>query len=397
MGKNERTILVSYISELINAEFDNRLPSRIPDGVSVKMICEVAEKQGMEYLLLNPLLSFDAVCREDKDLIREHVVRAVLISAAQMNEIDILSRFFENEGIDFQMLKGAVLKRIYPKPEMRSMGDIDILTDPKQIEKIQELLCEAGYISIGEIEHHNILSKDPFIEVEMHRYLPEDLSLKLDKKYFTVGAGNRICGDSKHEYEFSLEDNYVYMITHMARHFYKRGCGIRGLVDIYVYLNKYADAMEWEKVHQKLLVNGVDAFEKYMKHLAYTWLEKKKWSDFEVNLFDYMLNGDVYGKEENGIWGQYVRSCSDSNSADDFATRLQLRMWYIFPPYRYMSQYYSWLKSRPYLLPYAWAYRALRHNRTGEIRKSLISRADPSTIRNMQEIYKKVNLKFDQE
>ena len=31
-------------------------------------------------------------------------------------------------------------------------------------------------------------------------------------------------------YDFEAEDFYIYMMAHMAKHFYKRGCGIRNLV-----------------------------------------------------------------------------------------------------------------------------------------------------------------------
>ena len=382
-----------FLAELINASIYNKTISEVPTGISAERIYSIAQRQGMIYLLLNPLLAANNVPEEIKNRIRKVIVWDTLTSKVQMHAIDTLGELFEKNGIRHQMLKGAVLKKIYPKPEMRGMSDIDILIDPKQLSEIDYLLKKSGYISQGFIDHHDIYDKSPFLSLEMHRFLSEDKSMNFSRDYFD----SEECKASgcEYTYEFSLENYYTYMITHMARHFYKRGCGVRGLVDIYVFLSKYSEKMDWEYTISQLEKLNITDFEYYMKRLAYSWINGNNLNEFETHLFDYMIDGGVYGKEENGIWSQYAKENIKSDNESNFKTKLQLRMWYIFPPYSYMEHYYSWLKNKPILLPWAWIYRALKRNSTGRSRNSLTQEVDSATIRNMQEIYKKMNLKFD--
>ena len=63
----------------------------------------------------------------------------------QQHELDCIRQAFEQNGIDYMLLKGARLKSLYPKSEMRQMGDADILIRVGQYEKIKPLLTALGY------------------------------------------------------------------------------------------------------------------------------------------------------------------------------------------------------------------------------------------------------------
>ena len=152
-----------FLAELINASIYNKTILEVPTGISAERIYMIAQRQGMIYLLLNPLLAANNVPEEIKNRIRKVIVWDTLTSKVQMHAIDTLGELFEKNGIRHQMLKGAVLKKIYPKPEMRGMSDIDILIDPKQLSEIDYLLKKSGYISQGFIDHHDIFDKSHFL------------------------------------------------------------------------------------------------------------------------------------------------------------------------------------------------------------------------------------------
>ena len=102
-----------FLAELINASIYNKTISEVPTGISAERIYMIAQRQGMIYLLLNPLLAANNVPEEIKNRIRKVIVWDTLTSKVQMHAIDTLGELFEKNGIRHQMLKGAVLKKIY--------------------------------------------------------------------------------------------------------------------------------------------------------------------------------------------------------------------------------------------------------------------------------------------
>ena len=107
-------------------------------------------------------------------------------------------------------------------------------------------------------------------------------------------------------YDFSNEDFYVYMMAHMAKHFYVKGCGIRNLVDVYVFNNKFADVLDRKYVKEQLQICGIATFTEHMEKLASIWLGDEKSDEFYDDLFLYMLDSGIYGKDENGIWNRFA-------------------------------------------------------------------------------------------
>ena len=54
----------------------------------------------------------------------------------QQLELENVMAHFEKEGIDYVPLKGWIIKNLYPKPDMRSMCDVDILIRDEDKKKI---------------------------------------------------------------------------------------------------------------------------------------------------------------------------------------------------------------------------------------------------------------------
>ncbi len=144
------------------------------------------------------------------------------------------------------------------------------------------------------------------------------------------------------------------MMAHMAKHFYKRGCGIRNLVDIYVFLEKFGGEMNADYLQKQFAGLGLTAFTEHMEKLARIWLQGEPGEAFYQQLFDYMQGCGIYGKDENGIWNRFC----DAQPEKGEKGRDVLKRWYWFPPYEYMVLYYPWLSRNPvagkFLLPAAW-------------------------------------------
>ena len=63
--------------------------------------------------------------------------KALVTNEHQMREVARVCEAFEQEKIDYMPLKGCRLKSLYPRPELRPMGDADILIRTEQYNKIK--------------------------------------------------------------------------------------------------------------------------------------------------------------------------------------------------------------------------------------------------------------------
>ena len=182
----------------------------------------------------------------------------------------------------------------------------------------------------------------------------------------------------------------------MAKHFYKRGCGIRNLVDIYVFLEKFGGEMNADYLQKQFAGLGLTAFTEHMEKLARIWLQGEPGEAFYQQLFDYMQGCGIYGKDENGIWNRFC----DAQPEKGEKGRDALKRWYWFPPYEYMVLYYPWLSRNPvagkFLLPAAWGIRAARGVvcGRGKYKREMLRQIDASQIGVRQDIYRRLQLHF---
>lgn len=391
-GEINLDLRAEYLADLIKAQFEGRNPGSIPDGVDLDEMYHMAINNHMEYLILGALLKSDNLEERYKDSFRRRVMHSIIKTATQISEMKELQKRCEDNGIVNQPMKGARLKYIYPSPEMREMSDVDILIHADSMNKAQEQLQEMGYILERSIKHHDVYYKNPYMVIEAHKSMYDKTVDNNQYQYFSDMSKAVLLDGCKYTYDFNVNDFYIYMIAHMAKHFYVMGCGIRNLLDIYVYICKNGDRIDRSYIDGELTKLGLQVFEDKMRKLAFAWMEDRSFSVFQQNLFDYMLGSGIYGKDENGIWSKFAEKKMQGKKI----SRSLLRLWYFFPPISYMAEYYSWLDEKPYLLPVAWGIRAFRgiFLKKGRDKREMIHEIKQEQIAVYQDIYQAMQLHF---
>ena len=381
-----------YLGKLIQAQLSGREVEPVPEGVTVSEITTIAKKNQMMYLLLEALMRAENISEEDKKNVRGMLMLRVCRAETQIYEFQELEKCFEKSGIRNQPMKGAVLRYLYPSPEMREMSDLDILIAPQDMEAADAILRERGYVMTQSVKHHDIYKKPPFLVVEVHRAMYDKTVDRNQNGYFQNFTRTRTKEGCQYTQVLGINDFYVYMMAHMAKHFYQMGCGIRHLVDLYVYLKKYSDSMDRAYIEKELEKCGILTFTLNMEQLATGWLDGKEVSTLHEKLFLYMLDSGIYGKDENGIWNKFVY---DKNR-DKKMSRGQLKRWYFFPPLYYMSEYFPYLEKKSWMLPWAWLMRGvgavLGHK--GSFKKRMIDDIEEEQIQALRDIYEEMELRF---
>ena len=375
-----------YTRELVFASFENRVPKSLPENLTMEECVDLCLRGQMQYLMFKSLLKI-AEGTPEFNTIRTALKRSTITTFLQVMVARQISTAFEEQGINHQLLKGSVLKGIYPSPEMRDMSDIDLVVYDESLDRAADVMKKMGFKNHGLIKHHMIFTNDQGIVVEVHWCLFDQNAGKNQHLYFK-DIRAKLSEGKQHTYEFGLEDFYIYMIAHMAKHFFETGCGIRNLVDIYVYLNKYQEMMDEPYLQHELDKCGILDFEKNMRELAYIWMDNRACPEFFEELFAYMVDSGIYGKTENGVWSQLAKEVQNK---DD-----NIKLRYYFPSIDFMSEKYPWLKNVPFLLPVAWVIRGVTgvaQQQSREHRRQ-IEGADKAKVDKMLNMYHRLNLNF---
>lgn len=264
--------------------------------------------------------------------------------------------------IDFIPFKGIVVKDCYDVPWLRSYGDIDIVIHEHDRKKCHELMLKNGYkynICSGTVYSYE---KSPE-HYEMHtEIMTVNVTKNADcKGYFKkLWAHARIYKDR--EYRFTPEFHLIYMITHIAKHIYYRGAGIRMYLDIAFIIKNKSEKIDWNYVLTELKKLRLDKFFAVVLGAIKRWFNTEPPIDIEEadkktmdEFCKFTMDGGVYG--DSGI--SYARAkIRISETEGKKAIKLRAVINAIFPPFEEMASRYAYVKDNPWLLPVSWIQRA---------------------------------------
>ena len=114
------------------------LSEDILDSLSPEMIAALYKKskpQDVTHIVANALLSRKLIPEgELKNVFLKEQMAAVFRHAQIRHELDRISRALDDARIPYMPLKGSVIRRFYPRPELRTSCDIDVLVKPSMLD-----------------------------------------------------------------------------------------------------------------------------------------------------------------------------------------------------------------------------------------------------------------------
>lgn len=278
--------------------------------------------------------------------------RHLVIGDRQLRAVDQLCAEFEKNGIDYMILKGCNLKKLYPKPEMRPMGDADILIRLEQYKDIRPIMQSLQYKTVKESSYDFVWqSENLYLELHKRLYAPAQTTLC---HYFGTGWEKAVLAQG-HRYEMSREDEYAYIFTHMAKHFRICGIGVRHLVDLYVYRNAYPDLDEKQIERIMKQLSMLDFYRNIRRTLS-VWFEDAPADTVTDMITEYVFSSGSFGTMENKV---YFDEMTKANKRGKGYGRSRISSFFdmLFPPLRLMQDAYNILYKWPILLPVYWPVR----------------------------------------
>lgn len=164
-----------------------------------------------------------------------------------------ISNYFKNKGLRSCILKGQANSLMYPNPELRSSGDIDLWVEGKasEIIKIVQKECPTIHYSI----HHTVFPLLKDVSVEIHYrpvYLQNWFKDKKLRQYIEGKENEQFANQKKigENIVGTLTDdfNLVFQMIHMYNHFFSSRNNMKQLMDYFFLLKKWhADTNENER------------------------------------------------------------------------------------------------------------------------------------------------------
>lgn len=259
-----------------------------------------------------------------------------------------LFNYLKEKQIEYLPLKGIIIKNYYLDPYTREFADNDILFEDKGSALIRDYFKSRQYtVELYKKSNHDVYIKKPFYNFEMHRalFFPNEDNAK-NVAYFKDYLNS---SPKKDEYEHYLtnEDFYIYFIAHSYKHYHVSGCGIRTLIDIYLYLKN--NDLDFDYINKELVKLDLLNFSNDIKSLSFKLFDNQELNDKEIEMLLFISSSGTYGTLEHSV---------DKGVKEKGKFGYMMKR--IFPPYSFYKSAYPWAYYSFILIPIAWICRFFR-------------------------------------
>lgn len=335
--------------ELVKCALCNRKP-QLPHNIDFKELYKFASRHGVENMVYAAIQQLGITIDKDAAAnFEEDYDMAIANEAMQALELDALSETFEHAGIDYIPLKGSVVKYMYPMPDYRKSGDIDILIHAEDEKSVHELMLEQEYELKEYDEEYDVHAeylKKPCFVVEIHRQLVQT-GERTSKFCEKVWDYTYLKDGSNHNFCMRNEFLYTHLLAHICHHLNKGGAGIRLITDLYVMKEKAS--LNYDTLNKYIKKARLTELNAMLDKLILKWFYDKDIKDENVKVLEnIILSGGSFGTKAISV--SIRQSDTASNKIMWFLRR-------IFPPVYRIKRKYSIVGKYPFLLPFFWVYR----------------------------------------
>ena len=180
------------------------------------------------------------------------------INIKQKQSSQNLFRIAKNQGCDFCIMKGLAISLLYPNPEYRGYGDIDIfIYGNYQI--FEKSIKDCGIKIVTGPKHDEFAFEG--VHVELHKYYINNSSRvgKTLNQYLNKVSRIELCSRSECGWAIpNFNFNVVFLLRHMCVHLATEGMTLRNVLDYALLLLKEGEKINWDEVISVLKKTKMD-------------------------------------------------------------------------------------------------------------------------------------------
>lgn len=287
-------------------------------------------------------------------------------SMQQLEQLDALYKAFEENGIAYMPVKGAVTKSLYPDHAMRTMSDGDILIRQEEYDRIRPVMRQLNFREAGESDHEYIWKNDA-LTVELHKRLIPSYN-KDYYSYFGEGWDLAKVNVGGCRWAMTPEDAFLYDTIHFAKHYRDADVNTHFLLDLWIRLRSFPD-LDQAYIRRQMARLRMEKFYDSMLGVIQAWFEDGPWDEKTQHITEVLFAGDPRQAQRNAAIAQSARAAQAAGSVRRARSTIFLRK--IFPAKENICYSYPQWKQVP--LPFAWVLRwfgLLLHRRDTVLREA---------------------------
>ncbi len=291
--------------------------------------------------------------------------------------IRLVNEESKKRNIKFVFFKGMVLADLYPQYTERMSCDSDIFVTDEEKDSAEQLLRDCGYEKRehSSKKHVQVYKNQKYDHViELHTRLWEDyegprverlktLKLTAADKIIRINA----CGVDI--YTLKAKEHLIYQLFHIIKHFSLNGVGIRYLIDITLFVNRYFDEIDFKQFWKDIEKLGYTCFTEtfFMICVKDLKMTDKVFESHPVGNIDGiddlkmdLLNIGNTTEKEAGWQIMGAMESYFTGEASVPKSKFRRKMSMLFPSVDALPKVYGYAIKHPLLLPVAWTHRGVK-------------------------------------
>ncbi len=269
------------------------------DPALLPKVFALAKAHDLAHLLASPLEKRGLLGQDELSCsIRKQQTLAIYRYELSRHELASICRVLTEAGIPHMLLKGSVIRDLYPQPYLRTSCDIDLLVKKEDLDGAAKVLTEKlNYTVKDKPAYHDLsLYSKSGVHLELHFTLMEHCQ-PMDGVLETVWDHALV----KEGLTYVQENHFLlfHTVAHMAYHFAHGGCGIKPLAD----LRLLTEQLCYDKEAFLALCREA-ALERFLEnalHLGEVWFGNASHTALTAKMEAFLLRGGVYGSTENNV------------------------------------------------------------------------------------------------
>lgn len=370
---------------------------RMIHDVNWKLMYKLSRKHNVAALgfaAANMYKGFDQLPDELRKIWKQDSDQSTMQCLYQQAAQEELEEAFDRKQLPAIFLKGAVLRELYPSPDLRSMADIDILIHEEDAGKAADLMKQLQYKVYAQgSRNEDVYCREPGVTVEIHRQL--FWKEKTWNEHFLT-AWDRCTENPDFPYirNMNEHDFYIHLLGHLIHHMENGGLGIKAFLDLELFRKKYQEQLCQTDMKELLEQFHFSKFEKNLSNLLKYWTAKEETDEFLEEWTSFIVNCGAYGNSENFI----IRNTALSQKAPEGSSRQKREyIWRrLFPTYSEMCHMYPGARKGLYTYPWYWLRRFWKNGvmRYPAIYREMkeVRQIDEAKINRLNELYHKTGM-----
>lgn len=279
----------------------------------------------------------------------------------------LLYEELQRRGLEPTMIKGIVLRSLYPQPEQRASADEDLLVSDAEYPAVHRALIDLGFTAVNPeaADEVTYLSDSRGLYLEVHRQLLPPSEAYGDCNAYFEGVLDRTVTVQIQDVTvrtLAPTDHLLFLICHAYKHFLHGGVGVRQICDMGLFAMRYRDELDQARILSVCRELRIDRLAAALFAIGRTYLGLESLSVFDgyredvEPLLEDILSGGIYGMSD------LDRAHASTLTLDAVAAQRTGRrrggvLRSVFLPASSLEGRYAYLRRHRWLLPAAWGQR----------------------------------------